>query len=189
VRIAYLDCFSGVSGDMLLGAMLDAGLGLDDLRSDLEGLQLSGFALSAAKVKRAGIAATHAVVDVSEEQPARTLADVLRIIADARLPGADKEKGAAIFRRLAEAEAKVHGETAEAVHLHDVAAVDAIVDVMGAVAGLRLLGAEKLYCSALPLGSGEVGGLSGWSSAGIPSPLVAAPRRHNAAVASARGAA
>jgi uncharacterized protein (TIGR00299 family) protein len=161
MRVAYLDCFSGVSGDMLLGAMLDAGLGLDELRIELDGLQLSGFALSAEKVKRAGIAATHAIVDVSEEQPARTLEDVLRIVADARLPEADKEKGAAIFRRLAEAEAKVHGETAEAVHLHDVAAVDAIVDVMGAVAGLRLLGAKRLYSSPLPLGSGEVSGPHG----------------------------
>jgi uncharacterized protein (TIGR00299 family) protein len=161
VKIAYLDCFSGVSGDMLLGAMLDAGLGLDELRADLSGLSLGGFVLSAETVQRAGIAATHAVVDVSDEQPARTLEDVLRIVADAHLPEADKEKGAAIFRRLAEAEAKVHGETAEAVHLHDVAAVDAIVDVMGAVAGLRLLGAEKLYCSPLPLGSGEVSGPHG----------------------------
>ena len=161
MRIAYLDCFSGVSGDMLLGAMLDAGLGLDELRGELSSLPLSGFALSAGKVKRAGIAATHAVVDIAEEQPARTLEDVLRIIAGARLPEADKEKGAAIFRRLAEAEAKVHGETPEAVHMHDVGAVDAIVDVIGAVAGLRLLGAERLYCSALPLGSGEVSGPHG----------------------------
>jgi uncharacterized protein (TIGR00299 family) protein len=186
VRIAYLDCFSGVSGDMLLGAMLNAGLGLDDLRAELDGLPLSGFALSAGKVKRAGIAATHAVVDVSEEQPARTLEDVLRIVADARLPEADKEKGAAIFRRLAEAEAKVHGEAVEAVHLHDVAAVDAIVDVMGAVAGLRLLGAERLYCSALPLGSGEVSGPHGVLPVPAPATLelmamIAAPVRASAA--------
>jgi uncharacterized protein (TIGR00299 family) protein len=186
VRIAYLDCFSGVSGDMLLGAMLDAGLGLDDLRAELDGLPLSGFALSAGKVKRAGIGATHAVVDVSEEQPARTLEDVLRIVADARLPEADKEKGAAIFRRLAEAEAKVHGEAVEAVHLHDVAAVDAIVDVMSAVAGLRLLGAERLYCSALPLGSGEVSGPHGVLPVPAPATLElmamsAAPIRTSAA--------
>jgi pyridinium-3,5-bisthiocarboxylic acid mononucleotide nickel chelatase len=186
VRIAYLDCFSGVSGDMLLGAMLDAGLGLDDLRAELDGLPLSGFALSAGKVKRAGIGATHAVVDVSEEQPARTLEDVLRIVAGARLPEADKEKGAAIFRRLAEAEARVHGEAVEAVHLHDVAAVDAIVDVMGAVAGLRLLGAERLYCSALPLGSGEVSGPHGVLPVPAPATLElmavsAAPVRASAA--------
>lgn len=158
MRVAYLDCFSGVSGDMLLGAMLDAGLPLDDLRGALASLPLDGWSLSAAKVKRAGIAATYAVVDVSDEQPARTVEDILRIVAGARLPDADKERAAAVFRRLAEAEAKVHGETVEAVHLHDVGAVDAIVDVAGAVAGLRLLGADRVYCSPLPLGSGEVRG-------------------------------
>ena len=161
MRVAYLDCFSGVSGDMLLGAMLDAGLPLDELQGALAGLPLEGWSLSAQKVKRAGIAATHAVVDVRDEQPARTLEDILRIVADARLPDADKERAAAVFRRLAEAEAAVHGEAVEAVHMHDVGAVDAIVDVVGAVAGLRMLGAERLYCSALPLGEGEVSGPHG----------------------------
>jgi uncharacterized protein (TIGR00299 family) protein len=161
VRVAYLDCFSGVSGDMLLGSMLDAGLPLDDLQGALSGLPLDGWSLMAGKVKRAGIAATHAVVHISDEQPARTLEDILRIVAEARLPDGDKERGAAVFRRLAEAEAKVHGETSSAVHLHDVGAVDAIVDVMGAVAGLRMLGAERLYCSPLPLGSGQVSGPHG----------------------------
>ncbi len=161
MRVAYLDCFSGVSGDMLLGSMLDAGLPLDDLRAALSGLPIDGWSLSATKVKRAGIAATHAVVDVSDEQPARALEDILRIVAEARLPDADKERGAAIFRRLAEAEAKVHGDAVESVHLHDVGAVDAIVDVIGAVAGLRMLGAERVYCSSLPLGSGEVRGPHG----------------------------
>lgn len=161
MRVAYLDCFSGVSGDMLLGAMLDAGLPLDALQGALAGLPLEGWSLSAQKVKRAGIAATHAVVDVRHEQPARTLADILRIVADARLTDADKERAAAVFRRLAEAEASVHGEPVEAVHMHDVGAVDAIVDVVGVVSGLRMLGAERLYCSSLSLGEGEVGGPHG----------------------------
>jgi uncharacterized protein (TIGR00299 family) protein len=161
VRIAYLDCFSGVSGDMLLGAMLDAGLPLDELQGVLAGLPLEGWSLSAQKVKRAGIAATHAVVDVRDEQPARMLEDILRIVADARLLDGDKERAAAVFHRLAEAEASVHGEPVEAVHMHDVGAVDAIVDVVGAVSGLRMLGAERLYCSALPLGEGEVSGPHG----------------------------
>jgi uncharacterized protein (TIGR00299 family) protein len=161
VRVAYLDCFSGVSGDMLLGAMLDAGLPLDDLQGALSGLPLEGWSLSAQKVKRAGIAATHAVVDVRDEQPARTLGDILRIVADSRLPDADKERGIAVFRRLAEAEASVHGDTVDTVHLHDVGAVDAIVDVMGAVVGLGMLGAERVYCSPLPLGEGEVDGPHG----------------------------
>ena len=161
MRVAYLDCFSGVSGDMLLGAMLDAGLRLDDLQGALAVLPVDGWSLTAQKVKRGAIAATHAVVDVRDEQPARTLEDVLRVIADARLPDADKERAAAVFRRLAEAEASVHGETIDAVHMHDVGAVDAIVDVVGTVAGLRMLGAERLYCSALPLGEGEVTGPHG----------------------------
>jgi uncharacterized protein (TIGR00299 family) protein len=156
VRVGYLDCFSGVSGDMLLGAMLDAGLPFQDLNDTLQTLPLSGFSLSASKVKRAGIAATHAIVDVANEQPARTLGDILEIISGSGLPVSDKKRASAVFRRLAEAEAKVHGETAEAVHLHDVGAVDAIVDVVGAVAGLRMLGVESLYCSSLPVGSGEV---------------------------------
>ena len=161
MRIAYLDCFSGVSGDMLLGAMLDAGLPLDELRSTLSCVPIPGYTLGAEKVTRAGIAATHAIVDVTEEQPARTLPDILSIIADARLPDADKERATAVFRRLAEAEAKVHGTSPESVLMHDVAAVDAIVDVVGTVAGLRLLGAESLYCSPLPLGEGEVNGPHG----------------------------
>jgi len=172
VRVAYLDCFSGVSGDMLLGAMLDAGLPLDDLRAALSTLPLDGWTIGAEKVTRAGIAATHAVVDVRDEQPARTLGDVLRIIAGARLPQSDKERGVAVFRRLAEAEAIVHGQTVETVHLHDVGAVDAIVDVMGAVAGLRMLGAERLYCSPLPLGEGEVSGRHG--SLPVPTPATLA---------------
>ena len=161
MRIAYLDPFSGVSGDMLLGAMVDAGLPVEELRSALASLPISGYALDAARVQRAGIAATHVTVEVSDEQPARTLGNVLGIIGEAKLPDSDKEQASAIFRRLAEAEATVHGEVPESVHMHDVGAVDAIVDVTGAVAGLRMLGVERLFCGALPLGEGEVAGPHG----------------------------
>lgn len=161
MRIAYLDCFSGVSGDMLLGAILDAGLPLDDLRDALSGVPIGGYTLATESVTRAGIAATHAIVDVTEEQPARSLPDILAIIADATLPDADKEHASAVFRRLAEAEAKVHATSPDSVLMHDVAAVDAIVDVVGAVAGLRMLGAESVYCSPLPLGDGQVRGPHG----------------------------
>ncbi len=154
-RIAYLDCFSGVSGDMILGAMLDAGLDPAALRAELAKLPLSGYSLEVRKVRRAGLAATQAFVSVSAEQPARTIADILALIDASSLPDADKERGAAVFRRLAEAEAAVHGEPANQVHLHEVGAVDALVDVMGAVAGLRLLDIGALYASPLPLSSGE----------------------------------
>lgn len=160
-RTAYLDCFSGVSGDMLLGAVIDAGIPVEDLAVELKRLPLEGYELTARRVKRAGIAATHATVAVHGDPAPRTLADVIQIIEASSLPAGDREQGAAVFQRLAEAEAAVHGETVEAVHLHDVGAVDAIVDVMGAVAGLRMLGAARLYCSALPLGEGEVTGPHG----------------------------
>jgi uncharacterized protein (TIGR00299 family) protein len=160
-RIAYLDCFSGVSGDMLLGAIVDAGLPFEALRAELSRLPLDGYELAAERVKRAGIAATKVTVRVSGEPAPADLGRVLDVIQRSSLPAADQSRGASVFRRLAKVEAIVHGETAETVHLHDVGAVDAIVDVMGAIAGLRLLGAEALYCSPLPLGEGEVGGPHG----------------------------
>jgi uncharacterized protein (TIGR00299 family) protein len=153
-RVAYLDCFSGVSGDMILGAMVDVGLPLASLRAELAKLPLTGYRLSARKVRRAVLAANQVRVAVAKKQPSRKLADILSLIEGGSLPPADKEKGVAIFRRLAEAEAKVHGLPLAKAHLHEVGAVDAIVDVMGAVAGLRLLGVEELFASALALGGG-----------------------------------
>ena len=162
-RIAYLDCFSGVSGDMLLGALLDAGLALGDLRAELAKLGIGGYELRADKARRAGLAATqaHVVLDDSAAPPHRRLNDILALIKESRLPAVDKKKGSLVFRRLAEAEAHVHGSTPERVDFHEVGAVDAMVDVMGAVAGLRLLGVEELYCSALPAGGGTVTGSHG----------------------------
>jgi len=160
-RIAYLDCFSGVSGDMLLGALVHAGASLQEMRAELARVPLTGYTLEAKPVTKAGIAAVQAEVRMRERQEPRTLADVTALIDASSLPAGDREKGGATFRRLAEVEAAVHGETVETVHLHDVGALDAIVDVMGAVVGLRLLGVEELYCSPLPLGAGEVSGPHG----------------------------
>jgi uncharacterized protein (TIGR00299 family) protein len=171
-RAAYLDCFSGVSGDMLLGAILDAGVPLEQLRSELRSLPLTGYNLGCRSVKRAGLAATQAIVEVDGDQPPRMLTDVLDLIAASAAPGPDKEMGAKIFGRLAEAEARVHGETVETVHLHDVGAVDAIVDVMGSLAGLRLLAVEEVYASALPAGAGAVEGPHG--SLPVPAPATLA---------------
>ena len=160
-RLAYLDCFSGVSGDMLLGAILDCGVPIGDLRRELNKLRLDAYQLSARKVTRAGLSATQAVVEVARGPAPRTLDDVLKIIDTSTLPQEDREKGARVFQRLAAAEARVHGETVETVHLHDVGAVDAIVDVMATVAGLRLLGVDELFASALPAGNGTVDGPHG----------------------------
>ncbi len=160
-RLAYLDCFSGISGDMLLGAIIDCGIAVEDLQSELSKLPLDGYKLSATMVTRGGLSATHAVVDVAGGPAPRTLGDVLEVIEKSALPHEDREKGARVFQRLAEAEARVHGETVGTVHLHDVGAVDAIVDVIGTLAGLRLLEVDELFASPLPVGSGIVDGPHG----------------------------
>jgi uncharacterized protein (DUF111 family) len=144
-KVAYLDCNSGASGDMILAALVDAGLPLAALRRELARLPFRGYRLYARRVRRGGLAATQVRVAVSGRQPARTLADITGILDGSSLPVPDKEKGKAIFRRLVEAEAKAHGTQPAQTHLHEVGAVDAIVDVMGAVAGLRLLGVEEVF--------------------------------------------
>src|SRR5881397_1909886 len=186
-RLAYLDCFSGVSGDMLLGAIIDCGVTVHDLRGELANLRLDGYEISARKVTRAGLSATQAIVEVTGEPAPRTLGDVLQIIDKSGLPHKDREKGARIFQRLAEAEAKVHGETVETVHLHDVGAVDAIVDVMGTLAGLRLLDAREVFASPLPAGAGAVDGPHGKLPVPAPATLEVLSRA-NAPLRSADGA-
>ena len=157
MHIAYFDCFSGASGDMILGAMLDVGLSLTALRQELSRLPLSGWGIEAEAVTRAGIGATKAHVRQSAEaQPHRRLGDILAILRSSALPTADVERAGAIFRALAEAEARVHRTTVDDIHFHEVGAIDAIIDITAAVVGLRLLGVEQVYVSALPVGDGSV---------------------------------
>jgi uncharacterized protein (TIGR00299 family) protein len=156
MRVAYLDCFSGVAGDMFLGALLDAGLPLAALRAELEKLGLSEFRLEAQRTWREALQGTKVdvVIEPSGGAPRRGLAEIKAILAGSALDPQTKERAAAVFRRLAEAEAHVHGTTPEEVHFHEVGAVDAIVDVVGTVAGLRLLDVEELHVSRLTLGRG-----------------------------------
>ena len=157
MTLAYFDCFSGISGDMALGALVDAGLPLEDLRAELAKLGLSGYSLGSRKVLRSGLSATK--VDVildAKEQPARRLADIRRIIEGSALGPPAKQKSLDIFTRLAMAEAMVHGTTPEEVHFHEVGAVDAIVDIVGAVVGLELLGINEVIASPVNVGSGSV---------------------------------
>ncbi len=157
MTLAYFDCFSGISGDMTLGALVDAGISLDALRLELVKLGLGGYRIEAAKVMRAGIAATQVRVLLDEaKQPARRLEDIKALIAASSLDPALREKGIALFERLARVEAEVHGTTPEAVHFHETGAVDAIVDIMGTLIGLGLLGVTCIACSAINLGSGTV---------------------------------
>jgi pyridinium-3,5-bisthiocarboxylic acid mononucleotide nickel chelatase len=155
--IAYFDCFSGISGDMTLGALVDGGLPIEVLRSELAKLGLPGYTLSGEKVQRSGLAATkvHVVLD-EKEQPTRHLADISRIINGSSLSSTVKQKSLSIFQRLAEVEAKVHGTTPEKVHFHEVGAVDALVDIVGSVIGIEHLGITEIISSPLNVGSGTV---------------------------------
>jgi pyridinium-3,5-bisthiocarboxylic acid mononucleotide nickel chelatase len=162
-RVAYFDCFSGASGDMILGALLDAGLAFEELQAEVQKLSLpaGAFRLEVKPVQRAGFAATKLDVIVEEKLRHRSLAEVLGIIRASSFPAGDIERIEAVFRVLGEVEAKVHGTSVEAVELHEVGAVDAMVDVTGCVVGLRLLGVDSVYVSPLPLGYGEGRGSHG----------------------------
>jgi pyridinium-3,5-bisthiocarboxylic acid mononucleotide nickel chelatase len=163
VKVVYFDCSSGASGDMILGALIDAGVSLQTLRAELAKLGLPGFTLEAREVRRGAFRATKAdvVLDQQVRHHHRQLRDILAILGASQLPPSVIAAAARIFSRLAEAEARVHGTGIEEVHFHDVGAVDAIVDVTGAVIALHLLGAKGVHVSALPLGGGFAEGPHG----------------------------
>ena len=173
MRLAYFDCPSGAAGDMILGALVDAGLPFEDLRAGLERLALPGYTLERREVMKRGFRATKVEVHVHEHahhapghhgdahHPHRTLPVIRELIQRSGLPDAVKGSAVRVFTRLAEAEGRAHGQAPEQVHFHDVGAVDAIVDITGACLGLHLLGVAAVHCSALPLGGGTVDGPHG----------------------------
>jgi uncharacterized protein (TIGR00299 family) protein len=154
-KICYLDAFSGVSGDMLVGAFADAGADRPSLLSALDSLG-TGAALRFEQVKRCGIGATKFHVDVVETRSHRHLPAILKMIAAATLPDRVKQNASAVFQRLGEAEAQVHQVPIEKVHFHEVGAADSIIDIVGACLALNLLGVDTLVSSPLNLGSGTV---------------------------------
>ncbi|HEX7737937.1 MAG TPA: nickel pincer cofactor biosynthesis protein LarC [Ktedonobacteraceae bacterium] len=155
--IAYLDCHSGISGDMFLASLLDAGLVFDELRTALAGLPFSDYQLTYEPFNDKGIRGARFDVQLAGgEQPARHLADIQVLIQASTLPTRVRERALAVFQLLAEAEAHVHGTSVEEVHFHEVGAVDAIVDIVGAVWALDRLGITQVYASPLPLSGGHV---------------------------------
>jgi pyridinium-3,5-bisthiocarboxylic acid mononucleotide nickel chelatase len=180
-KILYFDCFAGASGDMVLGALLDAGLPLADLESALGSLMIPGYRLSADRVMRCGLSATkfrlHEASDHlhgHDHPPAhahshlhghshtqghgehRSLADIVALIGKSSLPAEGRERAIALFRRLAEAEAAIHQMPVDEVHLHEVGALDSIVDIVGAVFGLLWVGADRIVSSPMNVGGGTV---------------------------------
>ena len=189
MKIAYFDCFSGISGDMVLGALVDAGLCLETLIEELDKLEMPGLTLTQERAVRQDIAGTQVKVHLGgspieaenehhfapippRDQPSgallrppqaapndhehHRLEDILSLIEKSRLDKSVRTQSIAIFHRLAQAEAEVHGVSVDQVHLHEVGALDAVVDIVGCVAGLRLLGVEKIYASPLHFGTGFV---------------------------------
>ncbi|HJQ33202.1 MAG TPA: nickel pincer cofactor biosynthesis protein LarC [Pyrinomonadaceae bacterium] len=157
MRTLYFDCFAGISGDMTLGALVAAGVDARELKEGVALLDLPGYEIEFEKVDRSGITATRAVVRLTrEEHHHRHLSDIRKIIEGSRLGDSIKERALKIFGRLAEAEARVHDVPVEKIHFHEVGAVDAIVDVVGACVGFELLGVERFAASALHVGSGTV---------------------------------
>jgi len=180
MRIAYFDAGAGVSGDMILGALVDAGLGLEGLKEALRPLGLSGYRISVEETKRAGLRAMRVIVTVDEgeedehgtgEPHGRRLPEILTLIERSALAPPIKERAILVFRRLGEAEARVHGRSITETHLHEVGAVDALVDVVGTVAGLAALGVDRVVFSPLRLGYGTVNTAHGLLP--IPPPAVA----------------
>jgi uncharacterized protein (TIGR00299 family) protein len=171
--ILYLSCFSGVSGNMFLGALLDAGLPEQALRDLVSALPVSGYQLKFERVVKLGIKATHfdVLLDHHEHHAHRHLGDIVKIINGAKLSDTVKARSIAVFTRLAEAEAKVHGTTVEKIHFHEVGAVDALIDIVGTVFGLEQLGIEKLYAGNLRTGHGMIKCAHG--SMPIPAPATA----------------
>ncbi len=156
MKIAYFDCFSGAAGDMIAGAMLDAGLDFEFLKSQIATLGLKNLDITVSETRRAGLRAKHFVPLIKEEHHHRHLDDIKKIINDSKIGEKPKQTAIAIFGRLAQAEATVHGKDPDDIHFHEVGAMDSIVDIVSAAIGFDALGIEKVYCSALAVGGGQV---------------------------------
>ena len=159
MKIAYFDCFSGISGDMIIGALLDSGLDFGFLKKELKKLNLDGYEITARKIVKNGIAATK--FDVTEQghhnhHEERNISEINRIIDRSSLDDNIKKQSKKIFQKIAVAEAKIHKKPVDKIHFHEIGAIDTIIDVAGAAIGLKKLGIEKIYCSKLNVGTGFV---------------------------------
>ncbi len=154
MKIAYFDCPSGASGDMILGALVDCGLTVEELCRRLADLDLQGYELSFRRVMKNGLSATLAEVNVSDRVTERRLGEIETLVRSSRLTPAIQGKAMTIFQRLVEVEARIHGQSVDQVHLHELGGIDTLVDVTGALLGLETLEIEQVFVSPLPLGRG-----------------------------------
>ena len=156
MKIAYFDCFSGISGDMTVGALLDAGLKIETLEKELKKLGLSGYQLEVNKVVKKGISATKFNVKIKEEGMERRFKDILTILEKSKLDEEIKKETKKIFFNIAQAESKIHQKDIDKIHFHEIGGLDSIIDITSAVIGIKTLGIEEIHSSALPVGKGFV---------------------------------
>jgi len=157
MRIAYFDCFSGASGDMILGSMIDAGLSVRELRKELRKIPVSDVQFNVRKVLKKGISATQVIVTGKrEERSHRNLQELLRIIKKSHLDSEIKKKSREVLERIASVEAEIHRKPAEEIHFHELGGLDSIIDIVGSIWGFYELEIDKLYVSKVNVGSGFV---------------------------------
>ena len=156
MKTLYFDCFAGASGNMILGALVALGVDENALVEQIKLLDITDFSIEFSTKNKSGISAVYADVKVPQENAHRHLHTIEKIIEDSRLSEKVKKRAIKIFKRLAAAEAKIHGIEIEKVHFHEVGAMDAIIDVVGACIGFEMLGIEKFACSKIHVGSGFV---------------------------------
>lgn len=158
LRAAYFDCYSGISGDMILGALVDLGVDPGKIRKALKTLDLKGYKLKTSRVQRGLIAGTKVQVSLtkSSHHPARKYSDIKKLIADSDLSSTAKKNSLEIFKRIAQVEAAIHDTTMEKIHFHEIGAVDSIVDIVGGVVAIESLKLDKIYASPLNVGEGFV---------------------------------
>ncbi len=156
MKTAYFDCFAGCGGDMIVAAMIDAGLDADFLQSRLDSLGITDLKIEVEKVMRCGISALHFTPAAPGEHHHRKLSDIIQIIEQSDIGESAKGHAGEIFRKLAEVEGRIHAKDVEAIHFHEVGAVDSIVDIVSACVGFDALGVEEVCCSALSVGGGTV---------------------------------
>jgi len=156
MKIAYFDCFSGISGDMTVGALLDAGLKIETLEKELRKLDLSGYQLEVNKVVKKGISATRFKVKIKEEGVERSFKGILDILEKSKLDEEIKKETKKIFFSIAQAESKIHRKDIDKIHFHEIGGLDSIIDITSAAIGIKTLGIEEIHSSALPTGKGFV---------------------------------
>jgi len=181
MKIGYFDMICGASGDMIIGSLLDCGLDLADLKAELAKLKLEDYELTCEITSRHHITATKFTVHIKETHAHRGLKDIEKIIDNSELDPSIKATASEIFRRLARAEAKVHGEPLDKVHFHEVGMVDAIIDVCGALSGIKMLEIDKIFCSPFTVGNGVVATRHGTMPAPAPATselVIGFPVRH-----------